>query len=235
MVKWPEYYIDFNYLLFMPFFSNCLLDCTWLGVATLCNHFVPPVDVSIGEGPDFFRQLLVPAASFPLPFHIWPVEGSIVECQLCSSNHHLHFPVLIERRIFLSTFRLCLEMNNYIMDRKIMQFLCNSWSLCYIMRYMTKNSSNTYFRTILYFTKIYKYNENATLNYIFLPSDTMCVFIMTKFFAVFCYLLYLIIWSIFQCLSNSISIKTFSFSCSLKDQYSCPNKCNFEFQLRGTK
>ena len=138
MVKWPEYYIDFNYLLFMPFFSNCLLDCTWLGVATLCNHFVPPVDVSIGEGPDFFRQLLVPAASFPLPFHIWPVEGSIVECQLCSSNHHLHFPVLIERRIFLSTFRLCLEMNNYIMDRKIMQFLCNSWFLCYIMRYMTK-------------------------------------------------------------------------------------------------
>ena len=77
-----------------------LLDCTWLGVATLCNHSVPLVDVSIAEGLDFFRQLLVPTASFPLLFRIWPVEGSIGAGQLCSSNHPLHFPDWKRKRNF---------------------------------------------------------------------------------------------------------------------------------------
>ena len=69
LVMWPKT-IDILIISLLCLLKNQLLDCTWLGVATLCNHSVPPVDVSIGEGPDFFRQLLVPAASFPLPFRI---------------------------------------------------------------------------------------------------------------------------------------------------------------------
>ena len=76
-----------NLLKLWPWFCGITL----LGVATLYNHSVPPVDVSIAGELDFFRQLLEPNVAFPLPFRISPVKGSIGAGQLWSSGHP-HFP-----------------------------------------------------------------------------------------------------------------------------------------------
>ena len=66
--------------------------CTWLVAATLCNHPVPPVDVSIAVRSHSFPPLLGTIGEFRPRSHIWPLIRSIGAGQSCCANPHRFGP-----------------------------------------------------------------------------------------------------------------------------------------------